>query len=154
MRRATLAVVVLSLGLAIAGCGAARPTKRDFIARADAICASSLRATRSIRAPAATGSTALAGYLNSVLLVIRSEAAQLRGLHRPPGGPRELAQLTAYLRALDDAVAGYASLAAAAQRDDQGAMADAQAALRANRAAALAVQYGLRACGAAGSTAA
>jgi len=153
MRRTTLAIALLSLGFALAGCGATHPTKRDFVARADAICASSLRHTRSIPTPAATGPTALSGYLDDVLPVIRSEAAQLRGLKRPPADPRERAQLTSYLRALDDAVAGYASLAAAAHHGDRGAMARAQSALRANRAAALAAQYGLRACGAAGSTA-
>lgn len=154
MRRSALAITVLSLGWLLAGCGANRPSPRDFVARADAICASSLRHTRSIPTPSGTSPTALAGYLDAVLPVIRSEAAQLRGLRRPTGGLRKLAQLTSYFHALDDAVAGYATLAAAAHRGDRGAMARAQTVLAANPAAALAAQYGLRACGAAGSTAA
>lgn len=154
MPRATLAIAILSLGCALASCGPGGPTKSDFVARADVICASSLRHTRSIPTPAGTSLPALAGYLNAVLPVIRFEAAQLRGLRRPPGSPRERTQLASYLRALDDAVASYASLAAAAQRGDRGAVARAQAGLRSNRAAALAARYGLRSCGAAGSTAA
>lgn len=131
----------------IAGCGGSAYTKRDFIARADAICASALRETRSI--PAGPD---LASYAAAVLPVIQSEANQLRSLRRPPDDGRNQARLNQYFAALAKTVRDYHTLAAAARRGDQEAVAAAEASLAASPLESLATSYGLRSCGAPGAT--
>ncbi len=130
----------------IAGCGSSY-TKSDFIARADAICASALRQTRSV-AP----STALGEYVGAVLPIVQGEATQLRALKPPPEDARDRAALTQYFGALAQEVENYRKLAAAAKRGDGQAETNAEAALRASPAASLATVYGLRACGTPGAT--
>jgi len=140
-------VALLALAAVLTGCGGSAYTKRDFIARADAICAGALRQTRSI--PAGTD---LASYLSDVLPVIQSEADQLRALRRPPGTARDRATLNQYFAALGQTVSDYRRLAAAATTGDQGAVASAEAALAASPLESLAASYGLRSCGAPSAT--
>lgn len=132
----------------MAGCGSTY-TKQDFIARADAICASALRQTRSI----APGSP-LAGYLAAVLPIVQSEASQLRALKRPRQDARDRAALEQYFEALAQVVQNYGKLAAAAKQGDGQGVSSAEAALRASPVAALATAYGLRSCGTPGATSA
>lgn len=132
----------------IAGCGSSY-SKSDFIARADAICASALRQTRSI-AP----TSALGEYVAAVLPVVESEATQLRALKSPPQDARDKAALAKYFGALDQEVENYRKLGAAAKRGDGQGVTNAEAALRASSAASLATGYGLRACGTPGATSA
>jgi hypothetical protein len=139
---------VLVAAAAIAGCGSSY-TKSDFIARADAICASALRQTRSI-AP----TSALGEYVAAVLPVVESEATQLRALKSPPQDAGDKAALAKYLGALAQEVANYRRLGAAAKRGDGQGVTNAEAALRASPAASLATSYGLRACGTPGATSA
>lgn len=147
-------VATLAAGALLAGCGGAAYGKRDFVARADAICASTTRHVRTVAAPTGTGGTALAAYIEQLLPLLRGEAAQLHGLRQPPGSTAQRAQLRAFLRALDASVGEYAELAAAARRGDTAGVARAESALRANATGTLAAHYGLTGCGAPTSTAA
>ena len=150
-RRQIFAVAVLSLVAAVlvAACGGSAYTKADFVARADAICAS---AVRQIRAIGPQGG--VTQYVTAVLPVIDSEAAQLRGLRRPTESVRDQGTLQRYFAALNDVVQNYRQLAAAAKRGDTQGVASAEAALQASPVASLAASYGLRSCGTPGSTSA
>jgi hypothetical protein len=136
------------LALAVAGCGGSSYTKRDFVARADAICASALRQTRSI-APG----TALAAYLSAYVPVLEAEDTQLRALRRPPGTAHDRATLDRYYAALSQTVAEYRQLTAAVKSGDDQAVTNAEAALGASPVYTLATSYGLSSCGTPGSTA-
>jgi hypothetical protein len=141
-----------------AACGGSY-TKRDFIARADAICASSLRDARAIgpQSPggaAGASNAALSGFIAKLLPVVETEASQLRALPRPPQSARDRATLDRWIAALAQEVDEYRQLAMAAKRGDVQGVASAEATLRASPAAALATTYGLRACGTPGGTSA
>jgi hypothetical protein len=147
----------LAVGSIAAGCGAGGYTKQDFVARANAICTTALRQTRSITPPrgaqAGRGQdAALTAYLNGVVPVLETEASQLRALPRPPGNATEQAALKRYLAAVSQTVASYKQLAAAAKRGDDQAVATAEAALGASPVYTLATSYGLRSCGTPGAT--
>ena len=135
-------LALVALGTVLAACGGNAYTKRDFVARADAICASALRQARSI--PPGTN---LPAYLAAVVPVVQSEANQLRALRRPPDTAHDRTTLDAYFTALGQTVDDYRRLAAAATSGDQQTIADAEASLAANPLDSLAASYGLRACG-------
>ena len=147
---------MLALIVLVAGCGSAY-TKRDFVARADAICASALRQLRSIPPPSFSGSatqqdSALSGYLAAVLPVVQSQSRQLRALRRPAQDAGSRAALTRWLAALAQVVQDYRKFAAAAQRADAQGVSSAQTALRASPVASLAASYGLSSCATPGAT--
>jgi hypothetical protein len=150
MRGARLAFLCAAVSLAtlLAGCGGGGYTKRDFVTRANAICAGALRQARSI-----TPGTSLPTYLTNFLPVLESEASQLEALRRPPGTAGDRATLERYFAALRQTVAEYRQLAAAARTGDQEAVANAEAALGASPVDSLASGYGLSSCGTPGSTA-
>lgn len=156
VRHALIAVAASTALLALlAGCGSY--TRADFIARADAICASTLRAERTIAAPRFTPGAAgqlstLAAYLSRAAPLVQSQSGQLRALPRPSEDARDRALLTRYLAASARAAGDYAALAAAAQRNDAREVLAAEAALRSSPTTALAITYGLRTCGGAGAT--
>jgi len=148
--------MALTLAAMLAACGGSY-TKRDFIARADAICTSTLRETRSIAPPSFGGAAgqqlgALAQYLETLVPVVQTEARQLRALQRPPGDARDRAALERYLGAVTQVAAQYEQLAGAAKRGDAQGVASAEAALRASPVASLAASYGLSSCGSAAGT--
>ena len=148
--------VLLILTALLAGCGNGY-TKRDFVARADAICASTVRQTRSIAPPSFTRSvghqtSAPADDLAGLLPVLQSETTQLRALRRPTDDAPARATLARYLEALEQADEDYRELAGAARRGNAQGVASAEAALRASPVASLAARYGLRSCGTPGGT--
>jgi hypothetical protein len=145
---------LLALTVVVAGCGGSGYTKSDFIARADAICTSTVRQARALTPPASTSQPggALAAYLGELVPLVQSEEHQLRALKRPPGKARDSATLTAYYAALAQIVANYRQLEAAARRGDTQTATDVEATLRASPVADLAASYGLRSCGTPGST--
>jgi hypothetical protein len=138
----------------VTGCGGSSYTKGDFVARADAICTSTLRQTRALAPPSSTSQPggALAVYLGQLVPLVQSEANQLRALKRPADNAHDRATLTAYYNALAQIVANYGQLEAAARRGDTQSVTDIEATLRASPAAALAASYGLQTCGTPGST--
>lgn len=148
-------LALLALAAALIGCGSY--TKRDFIARADAICASTLRQTRLIAPPSFTQDKAqrlraLAGYAQQVLPLIRSETTQLRGLRRPSQATADRDALTRYLAAAEGVAVDYRDLSTAAAKNDAVGVARAEAALSTSQVGSLAARYGLRTCGTAGAT--
>jgi hypothetical protein len=150
---ATLAL--LTLAALLAACGSY--TKHDFTAAADAICASTVRETRTIAPPSFAGSesqrlSALSVYVAQVLPIVRSEVTKLRALRRPNANTRDHAALLSYLDAVAQSVEDYRALGAAARRGDPQGVTSAEAALGAGRVASLAASYGLRSCGAPGAT--
>jgi hypothetical protein len=147
---------LLALAAMVAGCGGGSYTKSDFVARANAICTSTLRQTRALSPPASTSHPggALAAYLGQLVPLVQSEADQLRALKRPADNGQDSATLTAYYRALEQIVENYKQLETAARRGDTQTVADVEATLRASPVAALAASYGLRSCGTPGSTSA
>jgi hypothetical protein len=149
-------LVLVGVGCVLGGCGSY--TKQDFIARADAICTSTVRGTRLIPPPSFTKAggeqlRALAGYTARVLPLVQAEATELRGLPRPAGGAAaDRTTLTGFLGAFTALVGAYRDLELAASRADPPGVARAEAALALNPVAALAARYGLRSCGTAGAT--
>ena len=91
MRRLRPAATIVAACLAATACGGHTVTKKDVIARANAICINALRAVRSLPPPAgATGSpAALAAYLEKVAPIVENggvrRPARCRG--RPRTGP-------------------------------------------------------------------
>jgi hypothetical protein len=149
------AIAVTTSALLVAACGGAGAvTHRDDVVRADAICAAALRRVGAVPAPAGSGPSALAPYLDRVLPILRAQDVALHRLHRPAQGHALGARRVVWLQAEGAAVAAYASLDHAAHRGDAGALASAEAALRDSPVAALAARYGLSDCAHARSTAA
>lgn len=147
------AIAVVVICWTVAACGGSAASKRDVIARGNAICASTLRSVRAVAPPSAGASSAAAlnGYLRTVLPLVANEVSQLRKLPRPSA---DKATLDRYIAAITAAGADYRALAAAARRNDTSAMASALTALRSNPAGSLARQYGLTQCAAAAGTSA
>jgi len=143
---------VLALALIVVGCGGSAYTKSDFIARADAICTSTVRQARALAPPASTSGAALSTYVGRLVPLVESEAAQLRALKRPTDTAHDKATLTAYFAALGQVVDAYRQLEAAAGRGDAQTIADVEATLRSSPVASLASGYGLKTCGTPGST--
>ena len=154
MRRIVAALIVGG-ALLLAGCGTY--TKADFVASANAICASTVRATRAVAPPSFTSSkaqqlSALAGYLGKVSPIVQSEAKQIRALRHPSESARNNAALARYLSALSQVASEYQTLAAAAKQGDAQAVSSAEAALRVIPIASSAQSYGLPSCATPGAT--
>jgi hypothetical protein len=138
----------LTAAVLLAGCGGSQYSRHDFITQADAICAGALRQARSI-----TPGTALPTYLADYVPVLESEASQLQALRRPPDTARDRATLERYFAALQQTVAEYRQLLAAARSGDQQTLISTEAALGSSQLYSLASSYGLSSCGTPGSTA-
>jgi hypothetical protein len=138
----------LTAAVLLAGCGGSQYSRHDFITPADAICAGALRQARSI-----TPGTALPTYLADYVPVLESEASQLQALRRPPDTARDRATLERYFAALQQTVAEYRQLLAAARSGDQQTLISTEAALGSSQLYSLASSYGLSSCGTPGSTA-
>jgi hypothetical protein len=152
---AGISITMLTLGALLAGCSAY--TKRDFVARADAVCASAVRATRALAPPRLTAAPAqqrraLAAYLTRALPIIRSEAHQLHALPRPSQSAAQRRALARYLAAVDRVSARFEALSSAASAGDGAALERAEAALSAIPIDSLASAYGLASCGTPGAT--
>lgn len=139
-------MVLAAAALALSACGSSGESKKDFIARADAICNNATRDLLNVAAPATTGTVtlpALAKYLGAVVPIVASEAKQLNALPRPAG---DQAALRRYLAAVAATAGHYKALADAARAGDRQAISAATGALRASPASRLAAAYGLKEC--------
>jgi hypothetical protein len=150
-RALVLILTVLTGSITATACGGHTATKRDVIARANAICSASVREVRSVTPPAAgDGSLAsLSDYLQKVLPIVEKEGSDTRALPRPAA---DRAVLNRYIAAVTGAEQQYRAVAAAAARNDPAAVAQALSALRSSPATTLARQYGLNRCSAAAGT--
>jgi len=140
------------VAVAASACGGSSATKKDVIARGNAICASAIRSVRAVTPPpgGATSGKTLSGYFQRLEPIVSQEVAQLSKLPRPA---TDKALLNRYIDSIGQAGHAYRQLAAAAQRDDLAGVATNLAALRSNPAQSLAQQYGMSQCAAASGTA-
>ncbi len=151
LRRVAALLAACLVAVAAAACGSSGATKKDVIARGNAICSTALSSVRAVVPPAkgATTGTALSGYFSRLEPIVSKEVSQLRKLPRPDA---DKAVLNRYIDAVTKAGALYQKLATAANRNDLPAVAKDLAALRASPAQSLAQQYGMSECaGAAGA---
>lgn len=151
MKTLVLPTLAAALVGGVAACGSSSYTKQDFIAQANAICSSTLRQTRALTPPSASGSGSLAAlgrYLTQAQPIVQAEADKLVALKRPPGTKRDAGLLSSYLAAVRQRAVSYRQLTIAAEAGDAQGVADAEASLRASNAASLAASYGLKTCGA------
>lgn len=150
--RARAALGMSLVALMLPACGSSGESKKDFVARANAICDNTVRDVRNVAAPTSGGAVtlpALAKYLGAVAPILAGEAKQLKALPRPATG-QEL--LRRYLAAVTATATQYKALADAARTGDRQAMSAATAALRTNPAGSLAARYGLHECSGASGT--
>jgi hypothetical protein len=147
----TATAVACLVALTVAACGSSTATKKEVIARGNAICASTLRAVRATVPPSGGSNTgtALNGYLQRVLPIVQKEVSQLQKLPRPDA---DKAVLNHYISEVAQAGDTYKTLAQAARRNDLSALAKALGTLRANPAGSLAKQYGMNQCATAAGT--
>jgi hypothetical protein len=150
-RRLTAIAVACLVALAVAACGGSSATKKDVIARGNAICSSAVSSVRAVVPPAkgASSGTALAGYFKQLEPIVAKEVSQLRKLPRPS---TDKALLDRYIDSVTKAGNVYKQLAAAAQRNDIPGVANYLGALRASPAQSLAQRYGMSQCAAAAGT--
>lgn len=145
-RRGALAGLgVLVLVSLLAGCGSY--TRRDFDARANAVCSSALRTLRAL--PAGGGVVA---YLHAAIPVITRESHELSSLRRPPLAPRQAELLRRFLASVAASPAEFRGLARAEATGSPSAVAAAAAPLRAAQTVSLSAALGLTDCGAPGAT--
>jgi hypothetical protein len=151
-RRVAAMLAACLVAVALAACGGSSATKKDVIARGNAICSSAVSAARAVVPPAkgAGSGTALAGYFKQLGPIVAKEVSQLRKLPRPS---TDKAVLDRYIDSVTKAGNVYKQLAAAARRDDIQSVANYLSALRASPAQSLAQQYGMSQCAAAAGTA-
>ncbi len=152
LRRGAATLAACLVAVAATACGGSSATKKDVIARGNAICADAVRSVRAVAPPPAgsTSAAALSGYFQHLLPIVSKEVSQLRKLPRPS---TDTALLNRYIDAVIQAGATYKQLAAAAHRNDLTSVARDLSALRANPAQSLAQRYGMNQCAAATGTA-
>jgi hypothetical protein len=153
MRRAYATALAVLIGAAlISGCGGHTATRKDVIARANAICFGAQQAVRSIASPgsSATDTKALAAYFNKVTPIVAKEARQLAALPRPK---QRQVTLNHYVDAVSSSVTEYRAAARAAASGDDGGVTHALAKLQSGGATRYARAYGLTQCSGAASAA-
>jgi hypothetical protein len=153
MRRAYATALAVLIGAAlIGGCGGHTATRKDVIARANAICFGAQQAVRSIASPGAgaTDTKALATYFDKVTRIVAKEASQLAALPRPK---QHRGTLNRYVDAVGASVADYRAAGRAAAAGDAGGVSQALAKLQSNGATRYARAYGLTQCASSGSPA-
>ena len=138
-----LVLVTVATAATIAGCGGHSATRKDVIARANAICFTAQQAARSVASPDAADTKALAAYFDKVTPIVASEARQLAALPRPE---QRQATLNHYVDAVGASVADYRAAARAAAAGDEGGVTRALARSRATDATRYARAYGLNQC--------
>jgi hypothetical protein len=142
-RRAGLLLATVAAAATITGCGGHSATRKDVIARANAICFTAQQAARSVPSPGAGDTRALAAYFDKVAPVVAKEARQLAALPRPT--PRE-ATLNHYVAAVGASVADYRAAARAAMAGNEAGVTQALTRLHATDATRYARAYGLNQC--------
>jgi hypothetical protein len=140
---ALLLLATVATAATIAACGGHRDTRKDVIARANAICFTAQQAARSVASPGAGDTKALATYFDKVTRIVAQEARQLAALPRPQ--PRQ-ATLNHYVAAVGASVADYRAAARAAAAGDQSGVTQALTQLQSTNATRYALAYGLNQC--------
>jgi hypothetical protein len=141
--RALLLLATVATAATIAACGGHSDTRKDVIARANAICFSAQQAARSVTSPNAGDTKALATYFKKVVPIVAKEARQLAALPRPK---QRQAALNQYVDAVGASVADYRAAARAAAGGDEGGVTQALARVQSTEATRFARAYGLDQC--------
>jgi hypothetical protein len=151
LRHIAATVAACLVAVVATACGGSSTTKKDVIARGNAICSSAVSSVRAVVPPAngTTSGTALAGYFKRLEPIVAKEVSQLRKLPRPS---TDKAVLIRYIDSVTKAGNVYKQLAAAAQRNDLPGVARYLGTLRDSPAQSLAQQYGMSQCAAAAGT--
>ena len=151
LRRIAATVAACLVAVVATACGSSSATKKDVIARGNAICSSAVSSVRAVVPPAkgASSGNALARYFKQLEPIVAKEVSQLGKLPRPGA---DKAVLNGYIGAVGKAGDVYKQLVAAAQRNDIPGVAKYLGALRASPAHALAQRYGMSQCAAAAGT--
>jgi hypothetical protein len=151
VRHLAAALAACLVAVVASACGGSATTKKDVIARGNAICSSAVSAARAVVPPAkgAGSGSALAGYFKQLEPIVAHEVSQLRKLPRPD---TDKAVLNQYIDAVTKAGTTYRALAAAARRGDIAGVAKYLGELRASPAQSLAQKYGMTQCAAAAGT--
>ena len=136
-------LAIVATAATIAGCGGHSATRKDIVARANAICFTAQQAARSVPSPGAGDTKALAAYFDHVVPIVAKEARQLAALPRPQ---QRQATLNHYVEAVSASVADYRSAARAATAGDAGEVTQALARLQSTDATRYAQAYGLNQC--------
>jgi hypothetical protein len=149
------ACTAVVLALAVTACGAV--THRQYVTRADGICAATLRATRSLTPPQQTGTLeqqlrSLSAYYGRIASLLRKQDRELRALTKPKQTPRQQAELNRYLVSLSTVAGYFSKLAADAGSGKPEQLASLDSALSGEFLGQLARSYGLRECSSSGST--
>ena len=152
VRRVAATLAACLVAVSATACGGSSATKKDVIARGNAICSNALSSVRAVVPPpkGSTSGTALSGYFQRLLPIVNKEVSQLRKLPRPS---TDKAVLNRYIDAITKAGATYKQLVAAAQRNDITSVAKDLSALRASPAQSLAQRYGMSQCASAAGAA-
>ncbi len=139
------AVAIATAATLISGCGGHDATRKDVIARANAICFTAQQAARSVASPgtAANDPRALGAYFDKLAPIVAQEARQLAALPRPP---QRQATLNHYIAAVGASVTDYRAAARAAAAGNDGGVTQALAKLQAADATRYARAYGLTQC--------
>ncbi|MDQ6850029.1 MAG: hypothetical protein M3070_08685 [Actinomycetota bacterium] len=153
LRRIAATLVACLVAVVATACGSSSSTKKDVIARGNAICSSAVNSVRAVVPPAkgAGSGTALAGYFRQLEPIVAKEVTQLRKLPRPS---TDRAVLNRYIDSVTKAGNVYKQLVSAAERNDIPGVAKHLSALRASPAQSLAQRYGMSKCAAAAGAAA
>lgn len=146
IRLPAVAITVATMSTALlAGCGDHTATRRDVVARANAICFDAQQTLREL-APPTGGAGDLAGmsrYLGKVVPIVAKESRQLQALPRPAS---QRGTLDRFVDAVASSVADYRAAAHAAAGGDGAGVAESLAKLRSVDVAAPARAYGLDQC--------
>jgi hypothetical protein len=140
---ARLGLVTFVTAAAVSACGGHSATRKDVIARANAICFTAQQAARSVPSPGAGDTRALAAYFDTVTPIVAKEARQLAALPRPQ--PHR-ATLNHYVAAVGASVADYRAAGRAAAAGDQSGVTQALTRLQSTDATRYARAYGLNQC--------
>ena len=136
-------LAIVAAAATITGCGGHSATRKDVIARANAICFTAQQAARSVASRARQTPKALAAYFDKVVPIVAKEARQLAALPRPQ---QRQATLNHYVDAVGASVADYRAAARAAAAGDAGGVTQALARLQSTEATRYAQAYGLNQC--------
>jgi hypothetical protein len=142
-KRTHVLLATVATAATITGCGGHSATRKDVIARANAICFTAQQAARSVASPGAADAQALARYFDKVVPIVAKESRQLAALPRPK---QRQATLNHYVDAVGASVADYRAAARAAAAGDAGGVTQALARLQSTGATRYARAYGLNQC--------
>jgi hypothetical protein len=155
VKRTLSPLIAMAVVAVLSACGSSGPSKKDFISRADAICARGDSQIKSVPLPQTTGLSApqiyanLGSYVDRLLPVAQKVIVQIKALKQPSDNQ---ALLHRYYASLDSGIVKLQALSTAAKQANKQGLQTAITGLRDTQPAQLARQYGFRTCGSTAAT--